>query len=134
MRRNNRGSIILLTLLAVSISGLLATVSLERTIHDYRLAQISVANEQAFQAAEAGVIDAIVRLRVDWDQCGAGTVPGSLPAQAITSYTITCDAWYQRTITSTGQSHGRVRSIERIYIFDPTGAPVFYRLVLWREN
>ena len=96
-----------------------------RSVNDVRLAQVSVAGEQAFQAAEAGIVDAVVHLRADWDQCG--TLQGTFY-----SSTIVCNAWWQRTITGTGQAQGRTRSVQRIDVFDPDGAPQVYRLVLWR--
>ena len=135
--RRPRGMALVLVIFAIAFLSVLAVAMLDQATTDLTILRNHTSGLRALYAAQAGIGDAAVAVRLN--HLAAGTVPGMLvlPDGTTVSYSAAIANTYPVvTITSTGQVDGFTRKLRaKLVVAGPAAMlpPYPVRVVSWQE-
>ncbi len=134
-RARRRGIALILVIFAIAFITVLAVAMLDEATLDLAILRNHTSGLRALYAANAGISEAIVALREEYDT--AGTVAGTLPGGSTATFSAEIDNDEPVvTVTSTGQADGFTRRMTaRLVVGQPDACeePYPVRVVWWRE-
>jgi len=136
-RARRRGVALVLVIFAIAFITVLAVAMLDEATIDLAILRNHTSGLRALYAANAGISEAIVALREQYDT--TGTVAGTLALPGGSTATFSAGIDNNRpvvTVTSTGQADGFTRQMAaRLVVGQPDACkePYPVRVVWWRE-
>ncbi len=135
---SRRGVALVLVVFAIAFICVLAVAMLDEATIDLAILRNHTSGLRALYAAQAGVSEAIVALREQYDTTNAVSGNLTLPGGATATFSAEIDNNEPVvTVTSTGQADGFTRQVvARLVVGQPDacGVPYPVRVVWWREG
>ena len=136
-RARKRGVVLVLVVFAIAFITVLAVAMLDEATVDLAILRNHTSGLRALYAANAGISEAIVALREEYDT--TTTVAGTLTLPGGSTVTFSAEIDNDKpvvTVTSTGQADGFTRRMTaRLLVGQPDACeePYPVRVVWWRE-
>jgi len=136
-QNRERGVVLVLVVFAIAFISVLAVAMLDEATVDLAILRNHTSGLRALYAAQAGISEAIVALREEYDT--TGTVAGTLALPGGSTATFSAGIDNNKpvvTVTSTGQADGFTRQMAaRLVVGQPDACeePYPVRVVWWRE-
>ena len=132
--RDSRGATLIIALIVMGVLSILTIGSLQMLTANIQISNNHIKDMQALYIADAGIEDAIDRLRDDpnWD---AGLTDVEFPPGSGNTYTVTIDnsGYPSVIITSTGKVSDFQRTLEAQIDISGSSAPYSVTTVYWKE-